>query len=252
MNKKILMLCMLPVSLLILNCNTYIYPQYEKNSKASTDLIKFDLTMAHHMTKIWAPIRLFEVSKQNMPLDNEGLKIKSCISQWVGTFLEETIENDLINLKSEHKNTYKTIDPDLNKAIMEYIQVTIDFTTYAEQNFKNTEFTSENPTYSWENEILRVDENDSKDSITGKLYEKLDFYRYVRNQNVGPLGSSLLNYTDDMTQTILLHHMKDLAKKITGQKSLKDTDNVDYYFYQANKEYLFNTDLCKKKSVLNK
>ena len=46
--------------------------------------------------------------------------------------------------------------------------------------------------------------------------------------------------------------MKDLAKKITGQKSLKDTDNVDYYFYQANKEYLFNTDLCKKKSVLNK
>jgi len=42
------------------------------------------------------------------------------------------------------------------------------------------------------------------------------------------------------------YKIKDLAKKITGQKSLKDTDNVDYYFYQANKEYLFNTDLCKK------
>ena len=39
--------------------------------------------------------------------------------------------------------------------------------------------------------------------------------------------------------------MKNLATKITGQISLKDSDNVDYYFYQDNKEYLFNTDLCK-------
>ena len=245
MNKKILMLCMLPVSLLILNCNTYLYPQYEKNPIASTKLIKFDLTMSHNNSKIWAPIRIFEISKQNMPLDNEGLKIKSCISKWAGTFLEETIENDLMNLESEYKNTYKT-NPDLNEAILEYIQATIDFTTYAAKSFKNTEFTSENPTYSWENEILIVDKNDSIDSIPGKLHEAIDSYGYLRNYNIGPLGASLRNYSDDFTQPTLIHYMKKLATEISGQKSLKDSDNVDYFFYESNKEYLFNTKLCKK------
>ena len=245
MNKKILMLCMLPVSLLILNCNTYIYPQYEKNPIASTQLIKFDLTMSHNNSKIWAPIRIFEISKQNMPLDNEGLKIKSCISKWAGTFLEETIENDLMNLESEYKNTYKT-KADLNEAILEYIQATIDFATYSAKNFKNTEFTSENPTYSWENEILIVDKNDSIDSIPGKLHEAIDSYGYLRNYNIGPLGASLRNYSDDFTQPTLIHYMKKLATEISGQKSLKDSDNVDYFFYESNKEYLFNTKLCKK------
>ena len=71
------------------------------------------------------------------------------------------------------------------------------------------------------------------------LNQQFDPDGYLRNVNVGPTVSTLRHYSDDMTQPILLHHMKDLAKKITGQKSLKDTDNVDYYFYQANKEYLF-------------
>lgn len=252
MNKKILMLCMLPVSLLILNCNTYIYPQYEKNPIASTQLIKFDLTMSYNNSKIWAPIKIFELSKQNMPVDVEGLKIKSCVSQWAGIFLEETIANDLMHLESEYKNTFKSTDPDLNKAILEYIVTLIDFTNFVAKKFKNSEYTTEIPTHQWESEILMVNENDSQESISGKLHYAITRYGFLRNYNVGPTGSTLRHYSDDMTPTILLHHMKDLAKKITGQKSLKDTDNVDYYFYQANKEYLFNTDLCKNKSVLNK
>ena len=246
MNKKILMLCMLSISLLILNCNTYIYPQYEKNPMASTQLIKFDLTMSYITSKIWAPIRIFELSKQNMPIDDEGLKIKSCVSKWAGIFLEETIANDLMHLESEYKNTYKSIDPDLNKAILEYIITLTDFTSFAAKKFKNSEYTTESPTYQWESEILTVDKNDSLESIPGKLHNAIDIYGTSRNNNVGPTGTTLRYYSDDLSQTILLHHMKDLAIKIAGQKSLKDSDNVDYYFYQTNKEYLFNTDLCKK------
>ena len=245
MNKKILMLCMLPVSLLILNCNTNIYPQYEKNPIASTQLIKFDLTMSYNTSKIWAPIKIFELSKQNMPVDDEGLKIKSCVSQWAGIFLEETIANDLMHLESEYKNTYKSTDPDLNKAILEYIITLIDFTSFVANKFKDSEYTIETPTYLWESEILMVNENDSKESVSGKLYFAVTKYGSIRNYNAGPTGSILRHYSDDINQTILFHHMKNLATKITGQISLKDSDNVDYYFYQANKEYLFNTDLCK-------
>mgnify|MGYP001234100078 CR=1 FL=1 len=245
MIKKPTLTLIVLLTLINLSCNTYLYPQYEKNPNKATDIIKFDLIMSHNTSKIWAPIKLFELSKQNMPLDNEGLKIKSCISKWAGTFLEETIENDLMNLESEYKNTYKT-NPDLNEAILEYIQATIDFTTYAAKSFKNTEFTSENPTYSWENEILIVDKNDSIDSIPGKLHEAIDSYGYLRNYNIGPLGASLRNYSDDFTQPTLIHYMKKLATEISGQKSLKDSDNVDYFFYESNKEYLFNTKLCKK------
>ena len=43
------------------------------------------------------------------------------------------------------------------------------------------------------------------------------------------------------------NYMKELAKQLTGIKSLKDSDNVDYSFYETNKKYLLNTDLCKKK-----
>ena len=82
-------------TLLILGCNTYLYPQYDKNSNKASELIKFDMIMSHNTSKIWVPIKVFELSKQNMPLENEGLKIKSCISLGAGNFLEETIENDL-------------------------------------------------------------------------------------------------------------------------------------------------------------
>ena len=245
MNKKILMLCMLPVSLLILNCNTYIYPQYEKNPIASAKLIKFDQTMSYNNSKIWAPIRIFELSKQNMPADDEGLKIKSCISQWASIFLEETIANDLMHLESEYKNTYKSADPELNKGMLDYIIALIDFTSFVAKRFKNSEYTTETPTHQWESEILIVNENASQESISGKLNKAMTEYGFFRNYNIGPTGSTLRQYSDDLTQPILIHHMKDLAMKITGQKSLKDSDDVDYYFYQANKEYLFNTDLCK-------
>ena len=40
--------------------------------------------------------------------------------------------------------------------------------------------------------------------------------------------------------------MKNLAIKITGVKSLKDSDNVDYYFYESNKKYIFNHKLCNR------
>ena len=246
MDKKTLLLFILPISLVILNCSTYLYPQYEKNSIASTKLIKFDLMMSHNTSKIWAPIKIFNLSKQNMPIDTESLMIKSCVAQWAGSFLEETIENDLMHLESEYKNTYKSIDPDLNQAILEYIITLIDFTNFVANKFKNTEYTIENPTYQWESEILMINENNSKESTSEKLNKAIISYGSVRNDNVGPTGSILRYYSDDMTPTILLHHMKNLAMKITGQKSLKDTDAVDYYFYQANKEYLFNTDLCKK------
>jgi len=52
MDKKILLLFILPISLVILNCSTYLYPQYEKNSMTSTELIKFDLMMSHNTSKI--------------------------------------------------------------------------------------------------------------------------------------------------------------------------------------------------------
>ena len=42
-----------------------------------------------------------------------------------------------------------------------------------------------------------------------------------------------------------MHYMKKLAIEMTGVKSLKDSDNVDYSFYETNKEYLLNTELCK-------
>ena len=246
MNKKIFLLSILPISLIILSCNGYIYPQFEKNPKAAPELIKFDLTMSHNTSKIWAPIRLFEISKQNMPESDEGLKIKSCIAQWAGTFLEETIENDLIHLEFEYKNTYKTNDPDLNVAMLEYIQALTNFTDFVAKKYKNSEFTTTTPTHQWESEILIVDENDSKDSVASKLYFAMDKYGGRRNHNLGPIASRLLNSSNEMTQPILIHNMKNLAINISGQKSLKDSDSIDYYFYQSNKEYLFNTDLCKK------
>ena len=246
MIKKPTLTLIVLLTLINLSCNTYLYPQYEKNPNKATDIIKFDLIMSHNTSKIWAPIRLFELSKQNMPLDNEGLKIKSCISQWTGAFLEETIENDLMNLESEYKNTYKTADPDLNKAIMEYIAVLIEFTTYIKDKYENTTYTIENPEYSWESEILSVNSSDSKNSMSGKLYDSVQEYGSLRNYNVGPIAQTLINYQDYSNQPIMLYYMKDLVQQLTGIKSLKDSDNVDYYFYETNKEYLLNTDLCKK------
>ncbi len=78
MNKKIFLLFILPISLIIINCDGNIYPQFEKNPKEGTELVKFDLLMSQNVSKIWAPIRIFELSKQNMPINDEGLKIKYC------------------------------------------------------------------------------------------------------------------------------------------------------------------------------
>ena len=112
--------------------------------------------MSHNTSKIWAPIKIFELSKQNMPIDDEGLKIKSCVSQWSGIFLEETIANDLMHLESEYKNTYKSTDPELNKAILEYIITLIDFTSFVAKKLKDSEYTIETPTYQWELSLIHI------------------------------------------------------------------------------------------------
>ena len=234
-------------TLLILGCNTYLYPQYDKNSNKASELIKFDMIMSHNTSKIWVPIKVFELSKQNMPLENEGLKIKSCISLWAGNFLEETIENDLVHLESEFKNTYRTKDPDLNKAMLEYIAVLIEFTTFIKEKYKNTEYTTKNPVHPWENEILYIDSNDSKNSISGKLFDAINKYGSSRNSQTGPVAQTLTNYQEHSTQPILIYYMKKLVIQMSGVKSLKDSDNIDYSFYETNKKYLLNTDLCKKK-----
>ena len=70
MNKKIFLLSILPISLIILSCNGNIYPQFEKNPKEGADLLKFDLLMSQNTSKIWAAIRIFELSKQNMPIND--------------------------------------------------------------------------------------------------------------------------------------------------------------------------------------
>ena len=247
MIKKSTITLIVILTLINLGCNTYLYPQYETNSNKAPELIKFDMIMSHNTSKIWVPIKIFELSKQNMPLDDEGLKIKSCISQWAGAYSEEIIKNDLIHLESEYKNTYKTIDPDLNNAMLEYIAVTIEFATFVKDKYQNTEYTTENPVHSWENEILSVDSFDSKNSISGKLYAALNKYGVKRNFNVGPLAQTLTNYQDHATQPILIYYMKKLALQMSGVKTLKDSDNIDYSFYETNKKYLLNTDLCKKK-----
>ena len=246
MNKKIFLLFILPISLIIINCNGNIYPQFEKNPKEGADLLKFDLLMSQNTSKIWAAIRIFELSKQNMPINDEGLKIKSCVSQFTSSFLEETINNDLMHLESEYNNTYKSTDSDLNKAMLEYIVALTDFTNFVAEKYKNTEFTIETPIHKWEEEILFVDKNDAPDSISGKLSQAIDTYGYFRNTNIGPIGPILKNYSDHNNQPIMIHHMKNLAIKITGVKSLKDSDNIDYYFYESNKKYIFNHKLCNR------
>ena len=242
--KSILTLSVL-FTLINFGCNPYIYPQYEKNTNQASELIKFDMTMSYNTTKIWAPIKIFELSKQNMPLDQEGLKIKSCVSKWTSSFLEETIKNDLIHLESQYKDTYKSNDNDLNKVMLDYIAVLIEFTTFIKDKYKNTEYTTENPEYPWENEILSIDSNDSRNSIAGKLDDAIEQYGILRNYNVGPLAQSLTKFQDDLSQPTFMHYMKKLAIEMTGVKSLKDSDNVDYSFYETNKEYLLNTELCK-------
>ena len=152
----------------------------------------------------------------------------------------------MIHIESVYKNTYKSNDADLNKAMLAYLATLIEFSTFVKDKFQNTEYTTENPEYSWENEILRIDSSDSKNSIYGKLYDAIELYGALRNYNVGPLAQSLTKFQDHSTQPVLLNDMKKLAIEITGVKSLKDSDNVDYYFYETNKEYLLNTDLCKK------
>ena len=246
MIKKLILIFTALSALITLGCNTYLYPSYEKNTNQASELIKFDMIMSHNTTKIWAPIKIFELSKQNMPLDQEGLKIKSCVSKWTSSFLEETIENDLMHLESQFENTYKANDADLNKAMLDYISVLIEFTTFIKDKYKNTEYTTENPEYSWENEILSIDSNDSRNSIAGKLDDAIDEYGTLRNYNVGPLAQSLTKFQNNITQPIMINYMKKLAMQITGVKSLEDSDNVDYYFYETNKEYLLNTNLCKK------
>ena len=246
MIKKTTITLIVLLTLINLSCNTYIYPQYEKEINKAPELIKFDMQMSINNSKIWVPIKIFELSKQNMPIDSEALKIKSCVSKWSGKFLEETIENDLIHLESIYKNTYKANDADLNKAMLDYIAVLIEFTTFVKDKFQNTEYTPENPEYSWENEILTIDSNDSKNSIYGKLYDTMQKYGTLRNYNMGPLAQSLTKFQGHTTQPVLLNYMKKLAIEITGVKSLEDSDNVDYFFYETNKKYLLNTDLCKK------
>ena len=178
--KKIILTFTVLSALISIGCNTYLYPSYEKNTNQASELIKFDMTMSYNTTKIWAPIKIFELSKQNMPLDQEGLKIKSCVSKWTSSFLEETIKNDLIHL--------------------DYIAVLIEFTTFIKDKYKNTEYTTENPEYPWENEILSIDSNDSRNSIAGKLDDAIDQYGILRNYNVGPLAQSLTKFQDDLSQ----------------------------------------------------
>ena len=208
MNKKILLLCILPISLIIINCNGNIYPQFEKNPKEGAELLKFDLLMSQNTSKIWASIKIFDLSKQNMPINDEGLKIKSCVSQFTSSFLEETINNDLMHLESEFKNTYRTKDPDLNKAMLEYIAVLIEFTTFIKEKYKNTEYTTKNPVHPWENEILYIDSNDSKNSISGKLYEAIEGYRTFKIQHFGPLSQTTNHYREYSKQPIMIFYMK--------------------------------------------
>ena len=73
--KKIILTFTVLSALISIGCNTYLYPSYEKNINKASELIKFDMQMSYNTTKIWAPIKIFELSKQNMPLDQEGLKI---------------------------------------------------------------------------------------------------------------------------------------------------------------------------------
>ena len=81
--------------------------------------------------------------------------------------------------------------------------------------------------------------------MAGKLDNAIDEYGILRNYNVGPLAQSLSKFQDNSSQPIMMNYMKKLAIEMTGVKSLKDSDNVDYSFYETNKEYLLNTELCK-------
>ena len=78
-----------------------------------------------------------------------------------------------------------------------------------------------------------VNKNAPQESISEKLHYAITNYGNLRNYHAGPTGSILRRYSDDLNQTILIQYMKNLAMKITGQKSLKDSDDVDYYFYQT-------------------
>ena len=122
----------------------------------------------------------------------------------------ETIKNDLIHLESQYKDTYKSNDNDLNKVMLDYIAVLIEFTTFIKDKYKNTEYTTENPEYPWENEILSIDSNDSRNSIAGKLDDAIEQYGILRNYNVGPLAQSLTKFQDDLSQPTFMHYMKKL------------------------------------------
>jgi len=231
---------------IILSCNGNIYnPETKNTEQDSMKLIKFNMVMTDILPNIWSSIRIFEISQTNSPYDKESLEIKTCISKLSSHNIRNIRDNELGKIKKEFNISYSSINPALENTIYNYIDNLSIFLDFTIDKMNDSIYTTATPVATWEKDIRLIDIN-SKLAPNKNLYVAIRDYKLERNNTMGPVSQVLDKYESEIFESSVLFYMRDFVSQIIDGSDIDDNQNVDYYFWQGNKQKFINSSICSK------
>ena len=63
---------------------------------------------------------------------------------------------------------------------------------------------------------------------------------------MGPVSQVLDKYESEIFESSVLFYMRDFVSQIIDGSDIDDNQNVDYYFWQGNKQKFINSSICSK------
>ena len=255
-------LYILVMALTLISCERNIFnPQIYQNVETDALIMtKFDLEMTEMMTKVWAPVRVFEYHQINSPFDQEALEIKNCQSKITAKRFAEIIDIDIKNMKKEFMNdsfVYVDLglsplpDPilsfstDIEFKMNEHIVLLERFLEFNSKMMATATYTKEAPIAAWENDIKNI-HNNEKGTPNRDFSDSMVSYKTERNRTFGPVAQIFTKYWEVIETPAMLHHMSDHIKTNLKITDIQVNENVDYSFWKENKEKFINNPICSK------
>ena len=231
---------------IILSCSGNIYnPEIKNTEQDSIKLIKFNMVMNDFLPNVWSSIKIFEISQTNSPYDKESLVIKTCISKLSSHNIRNIKDNELEKIKKEFNFSSSSTNPELENKIYNYIDNLSIFLDFTIDKMNNSVYTTATPVATWEKDIGLIDVN-SKLASNKNLYVAIQDYKSVRNSAVGPVSQVFDKFESEIFESSVLFYMRDFVSQIIDGSDINDNQNVDYYFWQANKQKFINSSICSE------
>jgi hypothetical protein len=203
------------------------------------------MVMNDFLPNVWSSIKIFEISQTNSPYDKESLEIKTCISKLSSHNIRNIRDNELEAIKKEFNISYSSINPALENKIYNYIDNLSIFLDFTIDKMNNSIYTTATPVATWEKDIRLIDKN-SKLAPNKNLYVAITEYKSKRNSAIGPVSQVFEKFESEIFESSVLFYMRDFISHIIGSTDINNNQNIDYYFWQSNKQKFINSSICAK------